>query len=91
MRDIYACGYVSFGGFTERPCPSDPKFPKFEDYELQFFEKPEESRFKWYCHAVPKTDMARRLSLGLAQGPTKEEAGRFVRNRYEESARKYNR
>jgi hypothetical protein len=88
MRDVYECGYQAFGGFTERPCPSDPKFPRFEDYELKFYENPKESYYKWQCLAIPKTDMARRLSLSLGMGRTKEEAERFIRDRYNEYAKK---
>lgn len=91
MRDVYVCGYSSFGGFTEQPCPSDPQFPKFEDYELKFYENPKEPYVKWQCHALPKTDMARRLSLPLGMGRTKEEAEGFVRDRYNEYARKRSR
>ena len=32
IREIFECGHQRFGGYTERPCPSDPRFPAFEDY-----------------------------------------------------------
>jgi len=89
LREIYACGYQSFGGYIESPCPSDPNFPKFEEYDLQFHYKPEESHFKWQCLALPKTDMARRLSLSLGIGSTKEEAESFVREKYKRYSKKY--
>ena len=34
--EAYYCGYVNTNGCGKRPCPSDPKFPRFEDYGLQF-------------------------------------------------------
>ena len=89
LREIYACGYQSFGGYIESPCPSDPNFPKFEEYDLQFHYKPEESHFKWQCLALPKTDMARRLSLSLGIGSTKEEAESFVHEKYKRYSKKY--
>ncbi len=30
--EIFACGYTR--GFKWRPCPSDPRFPNLEDYDL---------------------------------------------------------
>lgn len=35
IRESFACGYQSFAGFTERPCPKDPRFPRLKDYELR--------------------------------------------------------
>ena len=32
--EIFACGYTR--GWKWRPCPNDPRFPKFEDYDLGF-------------------------------------------------------
>lgn len=89
VREIFECGYQCFGGSTERPCPSDPEFPAFEDYELKFQNSPDEPHLKWQCYAWPKTDMARRLSLPGGHGKTKEEAQQFVYERYSEYARRY--
>lgn len=89
LREIYDCGYQSFGGYIESPCPSDPNFPNLEDYELQFHHNPKEPHFKWQCLAVPKTDMARRLSFSLGLGVTKEEAERFIREEYQRYSRKH--
>ena len=90
LREVYACGYHSFGGHTERPCPSDPEFPKFDDYELVSQHNPKEFHLKWRCYAKPKTTMARRLWLPIIQAATKEEAERSVREGYEKYARRYN-
>jgi hypothetical protein len=73
---------------VERPCPSDPRFPRFEDYELRFHHRPDELRMTWSCLALPKTEMARKLSLGSGFGVTKEEAERWVRGTYERYAHK---
>ena len=86
MREAYECGYQCFGGSMERPCPADPKSPKFEDYELRFTEDPEEP--KWCCHAVPKTYMARLLWLSSGYGATRKEAERSVRDQYNACARR---
>lgn len=89
LREIYACGYQSFGGFKERPCPSDPEFPKWEDYDLHWQHNAEEPHFKWQCYALPKTTMARRLSLGMGLGQTKQEAEQYVRDTYSRYAKPY--
>jgi hypothetical protein len=89
LREIYECGYMCFGGYAERPCPSDPKFPKFHEYELKFFNSPNEQFFKWQCYAFPKTDMARKLSLDMGFGRTKEEAAQSLRDRYNKHAEKW--
>src|ERR1700720_872692 len=34
----YACGRCDTDGYGARPCPSDPRFPKLEEYELHFQE-----------------------------------------------------
>jgi hypothetical protein len=88
VYEIFECGCRTLGGYMEEPCPSDPRFPKFEDYNLHFFENPGESIYKWQCNAFGKTDMARRVSLWTGHGRTREEAERSVRNYYESRARK---
>ena len=90
LHEIFECGYHAFDGYTERPCPSDPKFPRFEDYELQFHQNLSETHYSWLCLALPKTDMARRLSLQPGYGRAKEEAERQLRERYARHATKHN-
>jgi len=82
IREEFECGYQVFGGYIESPCPSDPRFPKFEDYELKFFEVPKEPRWPWQCYAIGKNDMARRLRLPPGHGATREETERELRNNY---------
>ncbi|MEO7948710.1 MAG: hypothetical protein ABIR56_17020 [Polaromonas sp.] len=83
VREIFACGYQHFGGFVERPCPKDTQFPRFEDYELRFHQDPAELYLKWQCYAIGKTEMARRLTLPLGYGPTREEAEKSVHDGYD--------
>lgn len=90
LREVFECGYQAFDGYTEQPCPSDPKFPRFEDYELQFHHNPTETHYSWQCYTLPKTDMARRLSLHVGFGRTKEEAEQRLREKYDRYATKHN-
>lgn len=83
----YACGRYETDGCGSRPCPSDPKFPKLEDYVLTFTEHPQESRLKWSCQASPKTLYARQVSLSLGLGETKEEARQRVVEEYQRLAK----
>lgn len=64
---IFECGYEDGG----RPCPSDPRFPKLEEYELRTAET--EKDF-WYCAAIPKTPKAQRLKIYGGQGRTENDA-----------------
>lgn len=86
VRDEYECGYTSFGGYAERPCPSDPKFPKFSDFKLFYHESPNEKYWKWQCRAIGQTAMARGLHLLPEYGETKEEAEQKVRESYDRAA-----
>jgi len=90
IRENFECGYQVFGGYIERPCPNDPKFPKFEDYELKCYHRPDEPHWPWQCYAIGKTDMARRLHLQQGYGRTSEEAEANVRQWYDQYARKPN-
>ena len=88
LFESYECGYQTKGGSMDRPCPSDPQFPKFDEYELRLYHNPEALYEKWQCHALPKTKMARRLSLLPRHGRTEEEARQAVRESYDSYARK---
>jgi hypothetical protein len=87
--EIFACGYEVFAGEVQQPCPSDPRFPRFEDFELTVREEPKDTIHKWRCYARGKTDMARRLQLSVGVGQTREEAESRVRESYERYAKKY--
>lgn len=80
----FECGYES-GGRSERPCPSDPKFPKFDDYDLTFQDVGDSM---WRCYPLGRTPMARSVSLPSGGGPTKQDAEAKVRQWYDFAARK---
>jgi predicted RNA-binding Zn-ribbon protein involved in translation (DUF1610 family) len=86
--ESFACGYQQFGGAIQQPCPGDPRFPKFEDFDLTLKHTPDEPHFKWTCLALGKTDMARRVHLLAGLGTTKEEAEAKVREHYDGYARR---
>ncbi|MFO1145570.1 MAG: toll/interleukin-1 receptor domain-containing protein [Rhodospirillales bacterium] len=78
--ETFECGY-SRGGWQERPCPTDSRFPKIEDYELEVApERPGSSEF--VCYAKPKTEMARRVHLPVGIGRTEAEARDYVVEHY---------
>jgi hypothetical protein len=81
----FVCGYAHVDGALEQPCPSDPLFPKFEDYELVV----RESKGQWTCYAQPKTKMARHLSVLRGVAWTEEEAKDQVFRWYERAAQKW--
>lgn len=85
VRENFECGYVAYDGYVERPCPADPRFPKFEEFELEFFEA---ARGGWHCFAKPITPMARLLSLTHGHGTTREDAARAVRDDYQRQSRR---
>ena len=78
----YACGRHEVDGDGQL-CPSDPRFPKLEDYELQFIEHPSDPYLKWSCWAKPKTPAAEKVRLLVGRGQTKEEANQQIVDRYE--------
>jgi transcriptional regulator with XRE-family HTH domain len=74
--ETFACGHVR--GWRSRPCPKDPRFPKFEDYELRFHLDGD----RWFCYATGKTQAAREVGLLQGAGETKEEAAKWVQRSY---------
>ena len=84
----FACGYSHLGGQVQTPCPADPKFPRFEDYDLRFSELKTDPLWKWSCAALGKTRMARLLSLTHGLGRTQEEAAAQVKESYDRSAKR---
>jgi hypothetical protein len=87
-RESFACGYQIFGSSIERLCPTDPKFPKFDEYELRYFNDPAETHWQWACYAIGKTDMARLFELSFTLAQTKEEAEAKMRENYQRYAKK---
>ena len=88
LRESFECGYQAFDGVVEVPCPSDPRFPAFEDYELQFYQTGDQEEVTWWCYARPKTDWARRVPLYDRSGETQEEAAARVREDYDHRAKR---
>jgi transcriptional regulator with XRE-family HTH domain len=74
--DMFECG--STRGWRDRPCPEDPSFPKFEDYELVFLE----DGGRWSCLPRGKTKEASAVDLDAGHGPTREAAARWVERSY---------
>ena len=83
----FECGYAHIDGYMERPCPSDPKFPKLDDYEFIYKELQGDSYWKWQCFASGKTKEARKLTLAPGMGRTKEEAREKIEESYREHAK----
>ncbi|HSW10539.1 MAG TPA: toll/interleukin-1 receptor domain-containing protein [Bacillota bacterium] len=86
-RAEFECRMVIVGTIVERPCPADPRFPEFDEFELHFQRGSDEDR-PWKCFALGKTRMARGLEPLYGVGSTQEEAEAHVRARYNRMARK---
>jgi predicted RNA-binding Zn-ribbon protein involved in translation (DUF1610 family) len=80
--ESYACGYL-IQDVCQRPCPSDPAFPKYEEYTPEFNECGSGTEKHWLCIPVPATSAAKRLRLSPASGRTKEEAEQQIRVEYD--------
>lgn len=87
VGEVFACGYESIDGHMERPCPSDPRFPGLEDYELRTYFNEKEPHWRWSCLAIPKTGMAPRVHLDRGLGTTEEEAKQIVVDSYRRVSR----
>ena len=72
--ETYECGHQLFAGYTQYPCPKDPKFPTWEDYDVVCERTNDKSPRSWQCHAWPKTDMARKVHLEISYGKSEEAA-----------------
>jgi transcriptional regulator with XRE-family HTH domain len=75
--EVFECGHTR--GWQDRPCPIDPQFPAFEDYDLHFLQG---SDGDWHCLAVGKTGHARQVALRDGRGSSREEAEAWVRYSY---------
>jgi hypothetical protein len=80
----YACGYtVSDYVGSRRLCPSDPKFPKLDEYDLVTTKEGK----GWVCVPRPKTKTAGKLNLSRQYGSTKDEAQQMVKDSYSRAAK----
>lgn len=82
LVETYECGLQMFAGTIQHPCPSDPKFPSLDDYDLICERTSDQSGREWQCYARPKTDMARKVHLDIGYGRSKDEARRKVEATY---------
>lgn len=74
--DRFECGAED--GYRFRPCPKDPRFPEFEEYELMTYQEGE----LFYSGARGRSDMARAVELGQGFGRTPESAEKWVKRSY---------
>ncbi|MGH0035333.1 MAG: helix-turn-helix domain-containing protein [Myxococcota bacterium] len=72
----FECGFTRGG--DSRPCPAEPRFPRFEDYQLIV----EEDQGRWYCTAIGRTEAARQVNLTWQVGRTRDEAEKLVQSEY---------
>jgi len=80
----YACGYSTGGGYHNCPCPRDPEFPTFDEYEFEI----RQTNTRWICIAKPKTKRAEKLHLDNMWGTTSDEAKTRVIQQYNSKAPK---
>lgn len=85
LGESFECGHRTLDGFLVSPCPSDPRFPKFEEFDLDC----RESGDVWTCYARPKTEMAKYLSLLRGVARTEQEARDQVLRNYQRAAGKW--
>jgi hypothetical protein len=81
----FECGYTTVDGCLESPCPSDPRFPTLEDFELRTTcnANPLIPNDQWWiCSAVGKTPMAMKVRVPSASGRTDAEARERVIENY---------
>jgi hypothetical protein len=86
--EVFACGH-STGGWSETPCPSDPRFPKVDEFEFKIIKSEEDRGIRYVCIALAKTDMARRVDLNQGVGRTEEEARQMVIEHYNRRAKRW--
>ncbi|MHA7775979.1 toll/interleukin-1 receptor domain-containing protein [Roseibium sp. M-1] len=72
--EVFDCGYRLFGGSVDRPCPHDPEFPRFEDYDVDILSGQLDGSEGFTARARPRTDMARKVHFNAGSGKTEEEA-----------------
>ena len=76
--ETYECGFENLGEEVRHPCPSDPRFPSLDDYDLTCKRTSNQSDCPWRCDALPKTKMARKVSLCPGFGKSEAEAKQKV-------------
>ena len=82
LIETYDCGFQMSAGMVEYPCPSDPKFPSLNNYDLVCERFSDQSGYKWRCDAWAKTSMAGKVKLRSGYGNSEGEARRKVKADY---------
>ena len=82
IRQEFECGFQRCGATIESLCPSDPRFPKLEDYELNYEQTSDASDAWWTFQPIPKTVMAKKQHFSWSHGMTKEEAKQAFIDKY---------
>jgi hypothetical protein len=78
LVELFECGFTR--GAVWRPCPQDPKFPAFDDYEFHF--EQEKTGIRWYAHAMGRTSAARAVSIQMGVGRSRDEAAEDLHRHY---------
>jgi hypothetical protein len=86
ILDVFDCGYSTVDGKVDRMCPSDPKFPRLEDYNLIYRENKWDTVLKWQCFARGKTKESQSVKLTSGLGRTREESRQEVEDSYKRFA-----
>lgn len=74
LVELFECGFRLFGGSIDRPCPHDPRFPRYDDYEIVVQSGQLRGGEGFTARALPQTDMARKVHFEAGSGPTEDEA-----------------
>jgi hypothetical protein len=82
----FECGYSDFAGVVRQLCPSDPKFPRFEDYELRFVDNGG-GGFGVVCTALGRTESAQQVHMEQTIGASREAATIAMREQFEWKAK----
>ena len=80
--ETYKCGHQVFAGLTQYPCPEDPRFPTWDDYDVVCERTAEIPSYSWRCDARPKTDMAQKVLVDSGYGKSEEHALQKVKATY---------
>lgn len=89
IGEEFRCGHRTVDGSTVTPCPSDPSFPRLEEYDFVTKHYPTDERLPYVVFLTPKTKNARYISFEGEPGRTEEEARAKLVEHYNQRARKW--
>lgn|GEM_PF-3691638 len=78
----FECGQSLGGANRPRPCSANPKFPKFDEYEIRLQPDSPDSRGGWVGTAFPLTENANSLLLPHSYERTKAAAEEALLSAY---------